>query len=354
MKNLKKKISLAAVLAMITVFAHAVPGMIQYIPDASGEYVYYSDKSFTRTSIIGFLYYDDSTYALRYYAPADTKKKLIEKDITLYFSVNPDANHLELTGENIVGATTADDTDIINYMHDLFYEFSARAQKAFLDSSEKIESKQDFAQFGGNVTIVFNALVPIFNIETIKAADGTKVFNVITTGVLAGSDDKSFTAYKGTDVAPKDKSRKFQKISNAKESLVKSGNQEIKLTTQWTQPMENVWLMDDYASLVMTAISIPDGYSPALCEDMIIRSSFESTTGSYSMWKQKTLGRNKNSTAVASIYYEPETGDVKRKFTVLTKCSDGTYAYLTLTIFDGIYQKNKSYFDGILKSYKAK
>ena len=95
MRNLKRNI-LVCVAALFSVFAYSLPGMIQYIPDNSGEYVYYSDKSFTRQSIVGFLYYDDSTYAVRYYAPADSKNKLMAKDITLYFSVDPEANHLEL------------------------------------------------------------------------------------------------------------------------------------------------------------------------------------------------------------------------------------------------------------------
>ncbi|MBQ2529281.1 MAG: hypothetical protein II547_03395, partial [Treponema sp.] len=73
MKNLKKVTLTVAVVALFSICAHAVPGMVQYIPDTSGEYVYYSDKSFKRTSILGFLYYDDGTYAVRYYAPADTK-----------------------------------------------------------------------------------------------------------------------------------------------------------------------------------------------------------------------------------------------------------------------------------------
>lgn len=356
MRNLKRNI-LAGVVALFSVFAHAVPGMIQYIPDNSGEYVYYSDKSFTRQSIVGFLYYDDSTYAVRYYAPADSKNKLVAKDITLYFSVDPEANHLELTGETIVGAVGGEDTDIINYLHDLFYEFTARAQKAFLESNEKIESRQDFAQFGGTVTIVFNTMVPIFNIEEIRTGDGTKVFSTITVGQLVSSDDKSFTDYKGVETAPKDLKRKFQKKSGAKSMDAKYQNQSIKLTNQWTQAnMDGVWLMDDYAYLSMATVSIPDSMknSTQLFEDMTVRMIGESTSGSYTVWKQKTVSRSKNVTVVTNLYYQPDTGDVTRDFSVLTKCADGTYAFLKLTVFDGIYMQNRSYFDGILKSYRVK
>jgi len=356
MKSIKKNIMMITVAAVLSVCAHAVPGMVQYIPDSSGEYVYYSDKSFSRTSILGFLYYSDSAYALRYYAPADKKNQLPEKDITLYFSANPDSKFLDLTGENIVGAATEEDTDIVNYMHDMFYEFTARAQKAFLDGNEKIESKQDFDQFGGKVTIVFNTQVPLFNIEAIKAADGTKILSVITTGALTSSGDTSFTDYKGVDVAPKDRERKFQKKSGAKSATLKFGNQSIKATTQWTQSMENLWLMDDYALLTMNTITVPEEYKdrPQVFEDMLVRMLSESTTGSYTMWNQKIISRAKNKISLVNLYYQPETGDVTRDFKVLTKCKDGTYAYMTLTVFDGIYKKDKSYFDKILKSYKVK
>ena len=355
MKNLKKVTLTVAVVALFSICAHAVPGMVQYIPDTSGEYVYYSDKSFKRTSILGFLYYDDGTYAVRYYAPADTKNKLLEKDITLYFSINPNASNLELTGENIVGAASEEDTDIINYMHDMFYEFAARSSKAFLDGNEKIESRQDFPQFGGKVTIVFNTQVPIFNIESIKTGDGKNVISTITTGLLVSSSDKSFTKYKGTDVAPKDNKRKFQKKSGAKEKTVTFENQSIKLTDQWIQDQEikNLWLMDDYAILTLNVIQCPDALkgNEQLFEDYLARMAVESTTDSYAMWTQKSVGRTKSRTAVMNVYYQPENGDVTRDFKVFTKRKDGTYAYLVLTVFDGIYQSNRNYFDNILKSY---
>ena len=45
--------------------------------------------------------------------------------------------------------------------------------------------------------------------------------------------------------------------------------------------------------------------------------------------------------------------NVTRDFKTITKKKDGTYAFVTLTVYDSVYQKNRSYFDAILKSYKT-
>ena len=47
----------------------AMPVFSSYLPDTSGEYVYYQDKTFERESYIGIIYYDDETFGIRYYSP---------------------------------------------------------------------------------------------------------------------------------------------------------------------------------------------------------------------------------------------------------------------------------------------
>ncbi len=97
--------------------AFALPGVQPSIPDLSGQYVYYKDTTFERESYTGILCYDESTYALRYYAPM-TNKKQRAKDIQILFSLDPTKNHVDLTGERIITAITPEDTDIVNYLHD--------------------------------------------------------------------------------------------------------------------------------------------------------------------------------------------------------------------------------------------
>ena len=358
MKSLFKKAVSALVFSLALILtANAVPGMIQYIPDFSGEYVYYSDKSFTRTSIIGFLFYDEGTYAVRYYAPADVKNSLLEKDITLYISVNPDSPSLEMTGEKTVGVSSQEDYDICNYLHDLIYEFSARAQKAFLEGIDKIESRQEFPQFGGNVTIVFSTQVPIFNIDSIRASDGSTIMSVQTVGALVSSGDTSFTSYKGVEGLPKDRQdRSFKNKSRSKKITANFEKQSISIDAQWSKSMENLWLLGDYALLTLNTVPLPESYAgkETLFRDTLIRKLSQSTSGSYILWPHKNMSLQGNTVRMTNIFFQPDSGDVTRDFKILTKMSDGSYSYLTLTVFDSVYQKNKKYFDGILASYKVK
>ena len=43
----------------------ALPGVTKKIPDLSGQFVYYEDKSFERESYFGIIFYDEGTYGLR-------------------------------------------------------------------------------------------------------------------------------------------------------------------------------------------------------------------------------------------------------------------------------------------------
>ena len=347
-----KKLSLLLIVALSFVHSafSSVPGMAQYIPDTSGEYVYYQDKTFTRDSIVGFLFYNDSTYAVRYYAPADKKQSLLEKDITIYFSVNPDAGYLELTGENIVGAQTQDDVEIVNYLHDLFYEFSSRAAKAFLMDGSTIPSKQDYAQFGGNVTIMFNPLVPIFNIEAIKASDGKNLLQLQTVGRLSSSEDKSFTQYKRIDGLPKDKTRNFKNDKKAKKQKISALGLNINLDAQWTQKSDAMWALGDYAMLMVASIGNTEQMSQPhdYLWDYLQRMWCSGSDGRYALWQHKKVERTKDKLSIMNVFYEPGANSVTRDFKITRKTKEGDVV-LILTVFDDVYQKNKSYFDAILK-----
>ncbi len=168
-----------------------MPCFKNYLSDVSGEYVYYKDNSFTRESYIGILYYDDSAFEIRYYAPENSSMNLPAKDIDLLVSVNPDSDYLELTGEAFLTNFIPDEenTEVVNYLHDILYEFTARRIKAGLispDNSGYISNKnfsengirlsQDFMQFGGKVDLQFDASIPLYNIKNIYDLKGNKVF----------------------------------------------------------------------------------------------------------------------------------------------------------------------------------
>lgn len=357
MTSLKIKGGILCLLISLSISfnAFAIPGVQYYTPDFSGEYVYYKDSSFKTDSIVGFLYYDDTTYAARYYSAADNKTKSPERDITIYVNINPQNNHLELTGERVVGSTdNIEDTEVVNYLHDLLYEFTARRQKQNIDSYAEIKSKQNFDQFGGFVTMTFSTLIPIFNIQSIATADGTKIFDTITTGILTSSADSSFTSFKGVKGELKDKDRKFKK-KGAKALNVEFEGQKVTIDSLWSKSMDNLWLLGDSALLTLNTISVPDFYkeSEEQFHALLLRKLSQSTEGSYSIWQYKSLKSVDGKDNITNVFYQPETGDVTRDFKIIKDLGNGTYAYLTLTVFDSVYQKNKTYFNKILKSHSA-
>ena len=121
--------------------------------------MYYRDFTFDRESYIGILYYDDSTYALRYYAPALAEKKSLEpeKNIHILFTINPENQDFERTGERILSAITPDDTFLVNYVEGFFDEMTKHRQDEGIIES-KTQDYQDYAQFGGKVMQTFQVL----------------------------------------------------------------------------------------------------------------------------------------------------------------------------------------------------
>lgn len=352
-KYLKNVFVNIAVFVLFIAPAFSLPGVSADIPDTSGEYVFYKDKSFNRTSYVGFLYYDESTYAVRYFAPENKKKSLAEKNIILYFSVNPDNPQLELTGEKMTGVVKEEDAEIVNYLHDLFYEFAGRRQKLLADiSHEDVVQIQDFNQFGGDVKIRFNRYIPVFNIESISAIDNVPVFAVETVGLLTSSDDTSFVNYKGIDGLPSDKKKSSKKYGKAKKAEYNFESQKLILDEGWTQSMENLWLLGDDAVLTVTDFEFPENKTE-INREIFIRKLTQGTTMSYALWNFKSIVKKDNRITVMNVYFQPETENVTRDFKVLTFTGKGNVSLLSLTIFDSVYQKNKKYFDSILLNYKA-
>lgn len=349
-----KTVIFAAVMTFVPLLAsHAIPGVKQYIPDSSGEYVFYRDNSFRNESYVGFLYYNEETYAVRFYSPANEKNRQLEIDITLYVTVDSSKKGLQLTGERIDG-TFQGNMDIINYLHDLLYEFSSRRVMVDIVSADRKTLADDFLQFGGAVSVVYNPFVPLFNIEQIKSSDGKPVFQLETMGYLASSTDTSFSQFKGMNGLPKDKKRVFKK-KPSKDLEAEFNGQKVALDTQWKKSMDNLWLLDDYAILSMNEIAVPDEMKNSeMAFDMLVKRFSLGTNRSYSVWNQSKTVRTIDSVTITNVFFQPDSENVTRDFKVITKRNDGTFVLLTFTIFDSVYQKSRFYFDTILKSYRAK
>ena len=199
-----KKTSVASILFGLVLLVAALtpvaafPGIQSYLKDESGQYVYYRDYTFPYEAYVGFLHYDEGTYGMRFYAPNQPLEGVsqaaaqagmaakggmvgVPKSVEILFTVNTETKVTEMTGEKFLTTITGSDTEIVNYLHDLVYEFSARRRKlADPVVTKAVSSREDFPQFGGPVTMKYSFDVPIFNLQEIIGADGAPSFQLAT------------------------------------------------------------------------------------------------------------------------------------------------------------------------------
>ena len=389
MKKLLSSI-LVAIFSLSAVFA--LPGFTPYINDIPGEYVWYKDYTFQRESYVGFLTFDAATYEARYFAPQNAAKKLPEKDIKIYFMLDPAADHVELKGERVISGTSYEDTEIVNYLHDMIYELNARRIKAgkvspgeeitisdrFFDTGKVV--RDEFQQFGGSVDVVYDFFVPLFNVKKIETLSGETVFSVVTTGRIQSSEDVSFDSFKGFPEKYPSKKHSFKKNKKAVPSeYTTADGQKITLDSSWVQSMENLWLLGDAA--LVSAGMIPGsvnqsaggasgngagrGADDVASSAFILRQLLLSGGVSYTDWKNlkvenfESLYKNESSEVAGTgkpfklnvNVWQHDTENLTRSIKVITK-KEGGYAFFTFTAFENVYSKYRSYFDGIVKSYK--
>lgn len=356
MKTLKK-IFLFCSIFFVTNFVFAVPGVESFIPDSSGEYVYYRDYSFERESYVGILYYDDSSYQIRYYAPANKENLLLEKDLSILMSLNPDSNFWDMQGERILSAITPDDMDLINYLHDFLYEFSARRKKA--DDISTIDERfvhndnfahrgiqigQEYKQFGGDVTITFDSLIPLFNIKNIFDDSGKIVLECVATGLLKNSLDNSFSDFKGITQKSLQQTEK-KSIKKSKENIIEYSGVQISLDQNWTNPVENMWMLNEDA--VLSIASVPNIATKELSKEYWLRRLLQSSDSSY-----KDISK-------VEFLYDELTGFYKITYSVsgminkiVFKEMESSFLIISLAVYQNSYDSNTLYFDKIIKSVK--
>ena len=368
---MKKKLYLLFITLLVILPLSAMSGFSPYIIDESGEFVFYKDSSFTRESYIGLLCYDEATFQIKYYAPKNQEKSLGEKEIALLVTVNTDEPYMELTGEKIISQILPDteDVDIVNYLHDILYEFSAHRILADEELILSLESKnflknpektliQNYEQFGGNVAITYNALIPFFNIKEIKAADGSSVLSCVTFGQISSTEDKTFDNFKGIPASEEKiqkgnlKASKPKKITYKNKTLTLDSNWENVLNTITQSYFENLFTLGNYATLSLSELALPnEDFTKEFLyvTKKILQSSQDSIvdfSASYIKWDSKV--------SRCQIYIELYAQDSKRKKTnntILIKNSEDSLSYLSLAVFKEIFDSNLAYFNKILKSY---
>ena len=365
----------SVVLMMIASSLFAFPGIQSYLKDDSGQYVYYRDYTFPYEAYVGFLHYDEGTYGMRFYAPSQplegislaaaqagvaTKGGMVgaPKSVEILFTVNTEADVTEMTGERFLTNITGSDTEIVNYLHDLIYEFSARRRKLSDPVvTKEVSSREDFSQFGGKVTMRYDFDIPIFNLKEIIDIDGKPALQVATVGALTSSADNSFFEFTGFPAPMQDKPRSFTSTEKKPNKKIELESQEIKLDSQWTQAAENMYLLGDVAMIMFSEFQPAEQVAAAgttTILDAFCRNLSLGTTGSYTDWGNRKIDRSKNKLEVNIRTYMPQEGAVSQNFKFVTKNKACGYSIMSLTIFDNAYKANRSYFDAIVKSYKVR
>ena len=352
-----KRLLLTLTILLCGVAAFALPGFDSFVPDTAGEYVYYRDYSFARESYIGILNYDDKTYQIRYYAPISRETVSPEKEIAIVFSVNPDSDFLDMTGEKIItdfDYYSEDDIDILNYLHDILYEFSSRRIKLFELKDKEVTSVQEYDQFGGTVSICFDSLIPLYNIKSIKLADGTPVLSCITFGRIIDGEDTSFSDFKGLVAAKPYHAPSKTKIKGKSKKFTTSDGQTITLDSNWEQPMENCWMFGEEAFL--TIASIPVYFEEKAINDLfVLRRITESTGGSYIDFEtmELTVDNKKHLTKVVAKSSQAQNNQIVYVIKELTTDpSKEINSYISLAAYEDSYLEKSSYYTKILKTFK--
>lgn len=352
-----KKTLLTLIILTFATTLFALPGFTPFIPDTAGEYVYYRDYSFARESYVGILNYDDTSYQIRYYAPASREHAAVEKDLAILFSINPDADYLDMTGERIlgeVGPESEEDVDILNYMHDVLYEFTSRRIKAGEITEEPYNSTQDYEQFGGKVTICYDSLIPLYNIKSIRGTDGSLILSCITFGRIVNGEDTSFEDFKGLVAAKPYHAPSKKKIKGKTKKFETQEGQKITLDTNWEQAMDNCWMYGDEAFL--TIATIPTYFEDRTINDLfVLRRITESTGGSYIDFENIELivDSKKNLTKITARSSQSQNGKIVYIIKELTTNPDKeTSSYVSLAAYEDSYLEKSNYYTKLLKSFK--
>lgn len=350
---MKKKLLSIAALLCITFSLSALPGFTSFIPDNAGEYVYYRDTTFNRESYIGILMYDESSFQIRYIAPQNDTDKLPAKEIALLFTINPKSDFWDMTGENILSTLLpdSDDTDIVNYLHDILYEFSARRIKAGEIQTDKKDISDSYNQFGGNVHIIYDARIPLFNIRTILNEKGQKVFDCVTIGTIKSSEDTTFSDFSG--ITKNTTTVKKETRKAAKSKTYSYENRSVTLDETWNQELENCWTLGNESLITMS--TLPKASDDKTLNDLfIIRKLLESSEGYYVDFQNCEISyqQSKDSWKIITTSFFPEKNTYIFMTKLLNRNKEGNFDYFSMSTFQTAYQKTPAYFDKIVKSYK--
>lgn len=350
----------------------AVPGIEAYLPDIAGAYVYYRDYSFTDEAYVGILQYDETTYCIRFYADS-LQGSSAPYTMELYFTLGQaESGKPEMTGERVIASPAR--PDIVNYLHDIVYEFSARrsavpaaslsqsAAKFFtgnaetpFDESALLRINEEYPQFGGSVYVHYAFFVPVFNIYGITAENGEQRLELVTAAVLSAAEDSSFFDFAGIPQNPQDTARQFTLEKQPEQLEIRDEHQTFTIDSQWKLAAPGMWLLGDAA--VLTYSSAQTGLAEEQIPDYaayMLRTMLLGTQGAYPDLRTIDIRAAKDSFTIETRTYLPTGAAVSHSSKQFSVTQSGAACLFDLTVFDSVYSANMPYFTGILDTYRCR
>ncbi|MCQ2595819.1 MAG: hypothetical protein MJ196_11215 [Treponemataceae bacterium] len=368
MKKITRLFAVSIIFMLFSGLAFAIPGIIDFLPTNSGSYVYYRDYTYPTETYIGFLLYDQNTYALRYVSP---KAENSAKSICLYVTVDPNKSGIELTGEHIEGEFGPADVETLNYLHDLLYELSARRKELNgKNFGAGVKSIETYPQFGGEVSMEYAAFVPFFNLCSISSTPNNSVFVPVTangksggnnknlfslayTGALTSDADTSFTDFNGVPDFPAVKQGSGEKI---KAPLFKQTQNlegfSFKIDKNWQPAGENTWTLGEQS--ILNVFSIQFAQATIGQADFVMSVMLCPEKNIYPVFDQLETKRGTNYLQFSLPTYSTETGKLVRNLTGLYNLNEKEIEVISITVDEVVYQANRKYFDSIINSSQCK
>ena len=120
--------------------------------------------------------------------------------------------------------------------------------------------------------------------------------------------------------------------------------------------MENMWFCQNAAVISIGTINVPSGAKAAsgkTASSEVLRTLLKSTGNSYCNWESVEIENNASGCTVRSVVYQPSAENITVNIKKLTSAKNGEFYFLTAAVFKSVYDKNRTYFESVIKSYRV-
>ena len=131
----------------------------------------------------------------------------------------------------------------------------------------------------------------------------------------------------------------------SKENVIEYSGVQISLDQNWTNPVENMWMLNEDA--VLSIASVPNIATKELSKEYWLRRLLQSSDSSY-----KDISK-------VEFLYDELTGFYKITYSVsgmiskiVFKEMESSFLIISLAVYQNSYDSNTLYFDKIIKSVK--